>query len=128
MTFERYFSKASWEKKIGYCRAVRAGNLVYVTGTVAIDDNGLPFAKDDAYAQAKRCFSLIEKSLRAFGGDLSRVTRTRMFVTDISQWEKFGKAHQEAFGAHPPATTMVEVAKLIAPGFLIEVEADAFLE
>ena len=125
MSFERAFSGAPWEKVVGYCRAVRAGDHIYVTGTVAIDDEGKPFAPGDGYAQAKRCFELIERALGKLGADLSSVVRTRMFVTDISRWEEFGRAHRERFGEHPPATTMVEVKALIAPEPLIEIEADA---
>ena len=147
MSFERAFSGAPWEKTVGYCRAVRAGDHIYVTGTVALDDEGKPFAPGDGYAQAHRCFELIERALGKLGADLSSVVRTRMFltslaarrrslanpppavpresVTDISRWEEFGRAHRERFGEHPPATTMVEVKALIAPEPLIEIEADA---
>jgi isochorismate pyruvate lyase len=82
-------------------------------------------APGDAYAQAKRCFEIIGEALRALGGSLGDVTRTRMFVTDIERWEEFGRAHAETFGAAPPTTTMVEVRRLIDPEMLIEVEADA---
>jgi isochorismate pyruvate lyase len=125
--FERTFSGAPWETIVGYSRAVRAGDHVYVTGTTAIGDDGRPFAPGDGYAQACRCFDLIDRALRELGGDLSAVVRTRMFVTDISRWEEFGRAHRERFGEHPPATTMVEVGALIAPELLIEIEADAVL-
>ena len=125
MQFKRAFSGAPWESKIGYCRAIRAGDHVYVTGTAAVDDKGNAFAPGDAYAQAKRCFEIIERALRELDADLACVVRTRMFVTDISRWQEFGRAHQEFFGANPPATTMVEVKSLIDPAMLIEVEADA---
>jgi enamine deaminase RidA (YjgF/YER057c/UK114 family) len=127
MSFERAFSGAPWEKVVGYCRAVRAGDHIYVTGTVAIGEDGKPFAPGDGYAQARRCFELIERALAKLGADLSMVVRTRMFVTDISRWEEFGRAHRERFAEHPPATTMVEVQALIAPEHLIEIEADAVL-
>jgi enamine deaminase RidA (YjgF/YER057c/UK114 family) len=125
MQFKRAFSGASWETKIGYCRAIRAGDHIYVTGTAAVVDKGHAFAPGDPYAQAKRCFEIIERALRELGVDLTCVVRTRMFVTDISRWQEYGRAHQEFFGANPPATTMVEVKSLIDPKMLIEVEADA---
>ena len=125
MPFKRAFSSAPWESKIGYCRAVRAGDHIYVTGTAAIDENGNAFARGDAYAQAKRCMEIIERALRELGADRTNVVRTRMFVTDISRWADFGRAHAEFFGANPPATTMVEVKSLIDPAMLIEGEADA---
>lgn len=127
MKLERVFSGAPWEAQVGYCRAVKAGSHVYVTGTAPVAEGGGVHAPGDPYAQAKRCFEIIEAALRALGGDLSRVVRTRMFVTDISRWAEFGRAHREAFGDHPPATTMVEVKALIDPAMLIEIEADAFL-
>ncbi len=125
MQFQRAFSGAPWESQVGYCRAIRAGDHIYVTGTAAVDEKGNAFAPGDAYAQAKRCLEIVERALRELGADRTCVVRTRMFVTDISRWQEFGKAHQEFFGAHPPATTMVEVKSLIDPAMLIEVEADA---
>ena len=125
MTAQRVFSKAPWESKVGYCRAIKKGDLIFVTGTAAVNDEGKVFAPGDAYAQAKRCFFLIERALKELGTDLSSVVRTRMFVTDISKWQEFGRAHGEHFRAFPPATTMVEVKALIEPDMLIEIEADA---
>lgn len=125
MTFERSFSKAPWETEIGYCRALRAGDHIYVTGTAPVAEGGGVEAPGDGYAQARRCFAIIRHALRDLGADLSHVVRTRMFVTDIKRWAEFGRAHREFFGAHPPATTMVEVRSLIHPDMLIEVEADA---
>jgi isochorismate pyruvate lyase len=125
MTFERTFSGAPWERRVGYCRALRAGNHIYVTGTAPVAQDGGVFAPGDAYAQARRCFTIIERALGDLGVGLDAIVRTRMFVTDISRWEEYGKAHGEVFGAHPPATTMVEVRRLIEDGMLIEVEADA---
>ena len=127
MTAQRVFSAAPWEKKVGYCRAIKVGDLIFVTGTAAVDDNGKTFEPGKAYAQAKRCLLLIERALKGLGTDLSSVVRTRMFVTDISQWQEFGRAHGEAFRDFPPATTMVEVKALIDPDMLIEIEADAVL-
>ncbi|WP_434422482.1 RidA family protein [Nannocystis pusilla] len=123
--FERVYSRAPWEQQVGYCRALRAGDLVFVTGTAPIDEEGRPFAPGDAYAQARRCLELIERALRPFGTDRTRIARTRMFVTDIERWAEFGRAHAEFFGEHRPTTTMVEVRRLIDPAMLIEIEADA---
>lgn len=123
----RVFSKAPWEEKVGYCRAVKAGPNIYITGTAPIDDNGQVYAPGDAYLQAKRCLELIAQTLLHFEADCSHIVRTRMFVTDISLWESFGKAHKEVFSNFPPATTMVEVKALIDPKMLIEIEADAIL-
>jgi isochorismate pyruvate lyase len=124
--FERVSSRAIWEERVGYCRALRAGNLVFVTGTAPVDDSGSGVhAVGDAYAQARRCLELIEHAIAQFGVDRTRIVRTRMFVTDISRWEEFGKAHSEFFGEHRPTTSMVEVRRLIDPDMLIEIEADA---
>ncbi len=125
MEFRRTHSGAPWESRVGYCRALRAGAHIYVTGTAPVAEEGGVFAPGDAYAQAKRCFQIIESALNDLDADLSCVVRTRMFVTDISRWEEYGRAHGEVFGEHPPATTMVEVKALIDPAMLIEVEADA---
>lgn len=125
MKFLRTFSKAPWESKIGYCRALRAGDYVYVTGTAPLNDQGNTFAPGDAYAQTRRCLEIIEKALQDLGADRSHVVRTRMLVTDIARWEDFGRAHREFFADHPPATSMIEVRRLIDPEMLIEVEADA---
>ncbi|MEJ2202831.1 MAG: RidA family protein [Gemmatimonadota bacterium] len=125
MSFRRVFSGAPWESRIGYCRALRAGSRIFVTGTAPVSEDGGVHAPGNAYAQARRCLEIIEAALEPLGANLSHVTRTRMFVTDIDQWVAFGRAHAEAFGASPPATTMVEVRRLIDPAMLIEIEADA---
>lgn len=124
-TFRRAFSGAPWEERVGYCRAVRAGDHIYVTGTASVGADGGVHAPDDGYEQARRCFEIIAEALAALGASMSNVVRTRMYVTDIEQWEAFGRAHAEVFGGHPPATTMVEVSRLIDPAMLIEIEADA---
>ena len=123
--FQRVFSGAPWEAEVGYCRAVRAGDHVYVTGTAPVAEGGGVHAPGDAYEQARRCFEIVVAALAGLGADISAVVRTRMFVTDITRWRDYGRAHREAFGDHPPATTMVEVRALIDPAMLIEVEADA---
>jgi len=128
MSIQRYFTNTEWEPKVGYCRALRAGQTIYLSGSAPVGDDGNTFAPDDAYAQACRCFEIIESTLTAMDSGLYQVVRTRMFVTDISQWEAFGRAHQEFFGDHPPVTSMVEVKGLIREDMLIEVEAEAVVE
>lgn len=127
MSFRRVHSGAPWESRVGYCRALRAGNRIFVTGTAAVTD-GAVHAPGDGYAQAKRCLEIIAEALGELGADLSHIVRTRMFVTDISRWQEFGRAHGEAFAGHPPTTTMVEVSALIDPEMLIEIEADALVD
>ncbi len=124
---ERTFSNAPWEKRVGYCRAIKRGSTIAVTGTTSLTDDGAVHAAGDAYGQARRCFELISRALEALGADTSCVIRTRMFVTDISRWQEYGRAHAEVFGEHPPATSMLEVKALIDPAMLIEVEADAIV-
>jgi isochorismate pyruvate lyase len=128
MSFQRVYSDAPWESQVGYCRAIRAGRHVYVTGSAPVAEGGGVHAPGDGYAQAIRAFEIIRSSLAEFGAGLDRVVRTRMFVTDIRRWEEFGRAHRELLGEHPPATTMVEVKALIDPEMLIEIEVDAVLE
>lgn len=125
---KRSFTNTPWEKRVGYCRAVRAGDHVFVTGCAPVDDEGRTHAPGNPYAQAKRCFEIIAKALEDVGASTAHVTRTRMFVTDIDMWEEFGRAHAEVFAETPPATTMVEVSRLIDPDMLIEIEADAIVE
>lgn len=122
---ERYSSGAKWESIVGYSRAVRVGDRIYVTGTTATDENSNIVGVGDAYKQAVQCILNIERALKQFDATLEHVVRTRMFVTDVSRWEEFGKAHGEYFREIMPATTMVEVARLIDPDMLIEIEADA---
>ncbi|HMU33739.1 MAG TPA: RidA family protein [Pyrinomonadaceae bacterium] len=122
---QRYSSGAKWELIVGYSRAVRVGGRVYVTGTTATDETSGIVGVGDAYAQTVQCIKNIERALKAFDFSLENVVRTRMFVTDISRWEEYGRAHGEFFREIMPATTMVEVSKLIDPDMLIEIEADA---
>ncbi len=123
----RIQSGAPWESRVGYCRAIRVGSHIAVSGTAPVGDDGEVVGVGDAYMQAKRCIEIIEKALAEAGAGLADVVRTRMFVTDISQWEAIGKAHGEAFGEIRPATTMVEVTALIGPDMLVEIEADAIV-
>ena len=118
-------SGAPWEEKVGYSRAVRIGNQIEVTGTVAVDDAGAVVGKGNAYEQTKFILQKIERALHQAGASMNDVIRTRMFVTDISRWEEYGKAHGEVFGSIKPCTTMVEIAKLIGSEYLIEIEATA---
>jgi enamine deaminase RidA (YjgF/YER057c/UK114 family) len=128
MPFQRVFSGAPWEVQVGYCRALRAGDRIFVTGTAPVAEGGGVYAPGDAYAQARRCFQIIERALAELGAGMADVTRTRMFVTDIERWAEYGRAHAETFGEHPPTTTLVEVRRLIDPDMLIEIEADAVVD
>ena len=123
-----YSSGAKWEDIVGYSRAVRIGNIVEVTGTVAVDENSRLVGKNDAYAQTKFIIEKIEKVLQRAGATLKDVVRTRMFVTDIGRWEEYGKAHGEFFKEIKPCTSMIEVKGLIAPEYLVEIEATAILQ
>ena len=123
-----YSSGAKWEDIVGYSRAVRVGNIIEVTGTVAIDENNLVVGKGDAYAQTRFIIEKIAGVLGRAGAELKNVVRTRMFVTDISRWEEYGKAHGEFFREIRPCTSMIEVKGLISPDFLIEIEATAIIE
>src|SRR5687767_3682543 len=122
-----YSSGAKWENIVGYSRAVKVGDFIEVTGTVAVDDNSLLVGKNDAYAQTRFIIEKIEKVLIKAGASLQDVVRTRMFVTDISRWEEYGRAHGEFFKEIRPCTSMVEVSALIAPEYLIEIEATAII-
>jgi len=124
---ERYSSGAKWESIVGYSRAVRVGNRIYVTGTTATGHESEIVGIGDAYAQTVQAIMNINRALKELGAGLQNIVRTRMFVTDISRWEEYGRAHGEYFREIMPATTMVEVSKLIDPDMLIEIEADAEL-
>jgi enamine deaminase RidA (YjgF/YER057c/UK114 family) len=121
----KYSSGTKWEPIVGYSRAVRVGDRIYVTGTTATDEQGEIVGVDDAYAQTIQTLKNIRRALESLDATLEHVVRTRMFVIDISRWEEYGRAHGEVFGQVLPATTMVEVSKLIDPRMLIEIEADA---
>jgi enamine deaminase RidA (YjgF/YER057c/UK114 family) len=123
-----YSSGAKWEDIVGYSRAVKMGNIIEVTGTVAADDNSNPVGGDSAYEQTKYIIQKIERILHKAGASLKDVVRTRMFVTDISRWEEYGRAHGEFFRWIKPCTTMVEVSSLISPEYIIEIEATAITE
>lgn len=127
MNRTNYSSGAKWEDIVGYSRAVRIGNLVEVTGTVAVDENNQLVGENNAYEQTRFIIQKIEKVLERAGATLSDVIRTRMFVTDISRWEEYGRAHGEFFGSIKPCTSMIEVKGLIAPEYLIEIEVTAII-
>ncbi len=121
-------SGTKWETIVGYSRAVRVGNVIEVTGTVAVNDSGNVVGQNDPYLQTTFVIQKIEKVLIQAGATLRNVVRTRMFVTDISRWEEYGKAHNEFFHDIKPCTSMIEISRLISPEYLIEIEATAIIE
>ncbi|MGB1250429.1 MAG: RidA family protein [Candidatus Promineifilaceae bacterium] len=127
MTRLNISSGSPWEDIVGYCRAVRIGDVVEVAGTVASDENGNVVGKGDAALQAHFIFTKIEKALKKAGASMSDVVRTRMFVTDISQFEAIGRTHGKFFRDVRPVATMVEVTALVSPDYLIEIEVTARL-
>ncbi len=127
MEIKKLSSGAKWESIVGYSRAVKAGNIIRIGGTTAIDENSEIIGKDDAYTQTKYIFSKIEIYLEQLGASLENVISNRIYVTDISRWEEIGRAHAEYFGKIKPCCTMIEVKGFISPGMLVEIETEAVI-
>ncbi len=124
---QRVSSGSPYEKPIGFSRAVRVGNMVFVSGSAPVSSDGKNVGVGDAAAQARRCLEIIEAALKEAGADMRHVVRTRMFITDAAIWEDVGRAHGEVFGDIRPAATMVVVSGLLDPEWLVEIEAEALI-
>lgn len=123
---KNYQTGTGWEPVVGYSRAVRVAFTIEVSGTVAVE-NGEPYAPGDAYEQTKKILEIIRNSVESLGGMMEHIVRTRIYTTDISKWAEIGKAHREVFETISPATSMIQVNALIAPEYLVEIEATAIV-
>src|SRR5512147_499887 len=128
MIRESVYSGAPWERRVGYCRAKRVGAMIFVSGTVAVNEAGEVIGAGDLYVQTSYAIKKIDDALRELGADLRHVVRTRTFVTDIGRFEQFARAHREAFDGIDPAATCVEIQRLVVPELLVEIEVDAVLD
>jgi len=128
MSVQNVYSGSPWEAKVAYCRAKRVGKSVFVSGTVAVDAEGKPVAPGDVYEQARYALQKIERALGELGASLRHVVRTRTFLTDIEDFEGFARAHREAFEGVDPVATCVQVQRLVAPEYVVEIEVDALIE
>ncbi len=127
MSRQNFSSDTKWESLVGYSRAVRVGSYIHVSGTTATCADGVIIGVNDVEQQTRQCIKNIESILKKAGADLSNVVRTRIFVVDIDAWETIGRVHGEFFGEIRPATSMLEVSRLISPEVLVEIEADAYV-
>lgn len=128
MDRQRVSSDTEWEPRVGYSRAVRVGDRILVSGTTATDDDGDPIAPGDAERQTRRALEIVVDAIEEAGGTREDVVRTRMYVTDVDDWETIGDVHGEFFSDVRPAATMVEVSNLISPEYVVEIEAEALLQ
>jgi len=124
----RVYTGSPWESRVAYCRAVRAGDFIAVSGTVAVGDDGKAVAPGDVHAQALFALGRIERALEELGAGLRHVVRTRVFLTDMDRFDDFARAHREVFGGLDPAATAVEVSRLVSPEFVVEIEVDAVVD
>lgn len=125
---QKVLSASPYEKTIGFCRAMRVGNAVYVSGTGPIAPDGSTASVGNAYGQAKRCLEIIKEALESTGASMAHVVRTRMYVTDVAKWEAIGTAHGEYFSEIQPTATMVVVKGLVRDDWYVEIEADAIID
>ena len=124
---EKYNTGAKWEPIVGYSRAIRIDNTIEVSGTCAVDEEGTVVGKDNAYLQTKKILEIIVNAIETLGGSKEDIVRTRIYATNIDDWNEIGRAHGELFQTIRPVTTMVEVSRLIAPEYLVEIEATAMI-
>lgn len=123
--FQRAYTGSPWEKSVGFCRALRAGSLVFTAGTAPVADDGSTFAPGDPFAQTLRCYELIERAIAQLGASKTSIARCRMYVTDIAHEGEHARAHQQFFAGHHPCLTMVEIGRLVREDMLVEIEAEA---